>query len=265
MVDRIEEIEVVRLNQIVLITDGCSNTGTSPAAAARHAYRQGITVNVIGIVDGGDLGERGAAEAAEIAQAGGGLSRIVSSSKLAETVQMLTRQTVVRTVQQAVQEELRQLLGTRVPLAALPPETRGGVVRMIDHLSETSSLKVALLIDTSASMRSKLHAVADACRDLLASLRAREGHSEMCVFRFPGQGDACAELLADWTANLENADELFYNLNMKGTTPTGPAILKTADFIMGNHGEGLEPEPAGAASPAPREPAGDGVWSGYIV
>ena len=38
------------LKQILLLTDGCSNSGTSPVKAAERAFGTGITVNVIGIL-----------------------------------------------------------------------------------------------------------------------------------------------------------------------------------------------------------------------
>lgn len=39
------------VNQILLITDGCSNHGEDPLAIAALAKEQGITVNVIGIME----------------------------------------------------------------------------------------------------------------------------------------------------------------------------------------------------------------------
>ena len=39
------------LKQILLLTDGCSNKGEDPSATAALAYQQGITVNVIGILE----------------------------------------------------------------------------------------------------------------------------------------------------------------------------------------------------------------------
>ena len=63
------------MKQILLITDGCSNVGLSPIVAAAQAYSEGITINVVGVLDGGDVGEYGAKEIQEIAHAGGGMSR----------------------------------------------------------------------------------------------------------------------------------------------------------------------------------------------
>lgn len=44
------------MKQIMLITDGCSNVGESPVMAAALAKQEGITVNVVGIVDYGTIG-----------------------------------------------------------------------------------------------------------------------------------------------------------------------------------------------------------------
>ncbi|GGD99667.1 vWA domain-containing protein [Paenibacillus nasutitermitis] len=218
------------MKQILLITDGCSNVGLSPVIAAAQAYAQGVTVNVVGVVDEGDLGEFGTAEIEEIARAGGGLSRLAQTKQLSHTVQMLTRKTVVQTIQHAVQRELKQVLGTS-SIEALPPEKRGEVVHVIDELSETSKLRVALLIDASASMKPKLAAVEEAIRDLSLSLQSRQGSSEIAVFHFPGSayGEDC-KLDLDWTGNISGAASLFPRLQMRGTTPTGPALMHVIDF-----------------------------------
>ncbi|UVI30374.1 VWA domain-containing protein [Paenibacillus spongiae] len=218
------------MKQILLITDGCSNVGVSPVVASAQALAEGITVNVVGVLDQGDLGEFGSAEIEEIARAGGGLSRLVNTRQLAQTVQMLTRKTVAQTIQQAVHRELQQVLGTS-SIESLPPDKRGEVVRVIDELGETSKLRVALLIDGSASMKPKLHAVEEAIRDLALSLQARQGLSEIAVFHFPGSayGDDCT-LDLDWTTNVGGMTQFLPRLQMKGTTPTGPALMHVIDF-----------------------------------
>lgn len=218
------------MNQILLITDGCSNVGISPVAAAAQARAEGITVNVVGVVDQGDLGEFGSAEIEEIARAGGGLSRLAHTKQLSQTVQMLTRKTVAQTIQHAVQRELKQVFGES-SIESLPPEKRGEVVRVIDELGESSRLRVALLIDASASMKPKLQAVEEAIRDLALSLQARQGSSEIAVFHFPGTayGEDCM-LDLDWTSNVSGMTSLFSRLQMRGTTPTGPALMGVIDF-----------------------------------
>jgi hypothetical protein len=266
------------MKQILLITDGCSNVGMDPAAAAAHAAVEGIVVNVIGIVDHGEVGARGMREIEGIAAAGRGMSRIVPTSMLSRTMQMMTRQTVAHTVKQAVESELRQIVGERTSIGDLPPAQRAEVVRVIDRWSESADLRVALLVDTSASMRPKLPAVQDAIRDLLLSLRSREGKSEISVFHFPGGRDGSEAVLdAAWTSDLEKVSRLFYKLDMKGATPTGPALMTVVRYYVSGtlddaarmedreRSQPSAPDRVGARADAAAQPEREGLWDGYVV
>lgn len=251
------------MKQILLITDGCSNVGESPVTAAAQAYAEGIAVNVAGVIDDGTIGEYGAAEIAEIARAGGGISRIVTSGQLSRTVQMMTRQTIAGSIRQAVNHELRQLFGVD-DVGALPPPKRAEVVKVMEEMEETVGLSVALLIDASASMKPKLQAVEDAVRDLALSLQAREGRSQVAVFHFPGesQHEYCV-MDSGWTTGAAKVRSLFGKIRMRGTTPTGPALLQVVDFIRETCGN-IRTE----HWDAPREAADgelNGVRSDYVV
>lgn len=251
------------MRQILLITDGCSNVGDNPAIAAARASAEGITVNVVGIVDEGTLGEHGAAEIGEIAKAGGGMSRIVGTRQLSQTVQMMTRQTVAGTIRQAVNQELRQLFGLD-DVGALPPPKRAEVVKVMEELEETSPLRIALLIDASASMKPKLHAVEDAIRDLVLSLQARMGGSAVAVFHFPGDYIHLPCVMdCDWTTDARRISSLFARIKMKGTTPTGPALLQVVDFIRETCGN-IKTELADSPSTWTRENNNE-VRSDYVV
>ncbi|EJW18874.1 hypothetical protein PAV_2c06450 [Paenibacillus alvei DSM 29] len=255
------------MKQILLITDGCSNVGIQPAIAAAEARDNGITVNVVGIIDYGTIGQLGACEIEEIASAGGGVSRIVQSHELSQTIQMMTRKTVVQTIQQAVNKELKLILGDTAEegVQALPLEKRSEVVRVMDEMTEHTPLKVALLIDASASMKPKLVAVEEAIRDLMLSLQARSGKSELSVFHFPGPyGGKEAVQDLEWTDEISRAKKLFQRLNMRGTTPTGPALLQVVDYYR--------TVPRSAAQKAETVTVDhhermemDGIWSDYIV
>jgi Ca-activated chloride channel family protein len=251
------------MRQILLITDGGSNVGDSPVVAAAQAYAEGITVNVAGIVDEGTIGEYGATEIAEIARAGGGISRIVTSGQLSRTVQMMTRQTIAGSIRQAVNQELRQLFGVD-SVGALPPAKRSEVVKVMEEMEETLSLSVALLIDASASMKPKLRAVEEAIRDLTLSMQAREGRSEVAVFHFPGHSqDEICVLDTEWTANAAKIGKLFGQIRMKGTTPTGPALLQVVEYIRETCGnirsEQMDTQQASSGSGT------NGVRSDYVV
>ncbi|WP_410512973.1 hypothetical protein PaeBR_00270 [Paenibacillus sp. BR2-3] len=248
------------MKQILLITDGCSNVGESPIMAAAHALQEGITVNVVGVVDYGTIGELGSREIADIAKAGGGLSRIVGTPQLAQTMQMMTRKTVVQTIQQAVNKEVKKILGEGT-LEDLHPVQRSQVVTVVDELTETSPLRIALLIDASASMKPKLAAVEDAIRDLALSLEAREGISEIAVFHFPGRTSSeDAVLDMDWTSDLSGVRSLFSRLRMKGATPTGPAIFK----VLEHYRYDTLDEHQGRR-PADDQDEREGMLGGYVV
>lgn len=220
------------MKQIILITDGCSNVGVSPVVAAAHALAEGITVNVIGVVDRGEIGQYGMQEINEIAEAGGGLSRVVGPSTLSETVQMMTRKTVAHTVRQAVGAELRSIMGDEFKdLNELRPDKRAQVVRVIDEMEEMAELRIVLLVDASASMKPKLNAVKEAIQDLMKSLQSRVGPSRMAVVHFPGADGDETKIDLKWSSRLAKVSELFYNINMKGTTPTGPALLRTVRYF----------------------------------
>ncbi len=212
------------LRQILVVTDGCSNVGISPIAAATLAREQGITVNVIGVVDKHEMGEQGEQEIREMAQAGGGLSDIVYPAQLAQTVQMLTRKAMTRTIQHVVNKELKHILGG-AELEGLAPEKRMQVAGMVDELGEQSALEVVMIVDTSASMKNKMSAVQQAIYDFSISLRSRSGSSRMAVCSFPGK-EKHLEVRIPWTDQIEKAYELTAGLTMSGITPTGPAITE---------------------------------------
>ncbi|WP_274365913.1 VWA domain-containing protein [Paenibacillus thermotolerans] len=244
------------MKQIIVITDGCSNVGVSPVLAASQAYARGVTVNVIGVVQNDEIGAHGETEIREIAEAGGGLSRIVTARNLSQTIQMMTRQTVVATIQSVVNKELRAIMGDgEAGIASLPPEKRAQVVRTVDTLTETEALQVALLIDTSASMKPKLEAVREAAYDLMVSLRARAGRSELSVLHFPGNNSEAVRVVLPWTSELANLDKIFYKLNMKGTTPTGPALAETIRYMTGS----------ALSFDRTDESASSSAWGDYVV
>ena len=108
------------LRQILLITDGCSNQGEDPSAMAAMAREQGITVNVIGVVDNDVIDEKGLKEIENIANSGGGVSQIVYAKQLSQTVQMVTQKAMTQTIQGVINRELQQILGNSTSLKNYP-------------------------------------------------------------------------------------------------------------------------------------------------
>src|SRR5699024_4232325 len=211
------------LKQILLITDGCSNKGEDPAATAALAFQQGITVNVIGILDDETEESAGLDEVEEIALSGGGVGQIVYREALPQTVQMVTKQAMTQTLQGFVNQELKQILGPEQTMEDLDPDKRGEIMEVVEDMDETCELEVLVLVDTSASMHDKLPMVKEALIDLSISLNARIGRNRFSIFRFPGKRKDLQEVL-DWSPKLESISHLFPKLTSGGITPTGPAI-----------------------------------------
>ncbi|AIE58592.1 hypothetical protein MGA3_02220 [Bacillus methanolicus MGA3] len=211
------------LRQILLITDGCSNHGDDPVAMAALAREQGISVNVIGVMEHDVIDERGMMEIENIALSGGGVSQVVYAQQLSQTVQMVTRKAMTQTLQGVVNRELQQILGGSQTIEDLPPEKRGEVMEVVDELGETVELELLILVDTSASMKHKLPTVKEALLDLSLSLNARLGDNRYSLLIFPGKKNDVEKLL-DWTPKLESLTSIFPKLTTGGITPTGPAI-----------------------------------------
>lgn len=212
------------LRQILLITDGCSNSGESPIESATLAFQNGITVNVIGILDDyKSETSSGFEEIEKIAQAGGGINQIVYKEDLSHTVQAVTRQAMTQTLQGFVNKELTNIFGTNQTLEEIAPEKRGEVIEMVEDLGETCNLEVLILVDTSASMHDKLLTVKEALIDLSINLHARVGENNFAIFQFPNRNDPIG-LISDWSKKLDSISVIFPKLVSGGVTPTGPAI-----------------------------------------
>lgn len=217
------ELKKGTLKQILLITDGRSNKGEDPAAIAALAFEQGITVNVIGILDDHSEEPSGLKEVEDIALSGGGVSQIVYKETLTETVQMVTKQAMTQTLQGVVNKELRQILGQAQSLEEMNPEQRGEIMEVVEDLGETIDLEVLVLVDTSASMGDKIETVKEALIDLSISLNARIGQNRFAIYRFPGRKQDIEKVL-DWSPQLNSISSVFPKITSGGITPTGPAI-----------------------------------------
>lgn len=222
------------LKQILLITDGCSNKGEDPAACAALAHQQGITVNVIGILEDDQTEQpEGLEEVEDVALSGGGVSQIVYKKALSQTVQMVTKQAMTQTLQGFVNQELQQILGPNQTMDELDPDKRGEIMEVVEDMGETCDLEVLVLVDTSASMRDKVPTVKEALEDLSISLNARIGRNRYAVYTFPDRRKDIKQIL-DWSPKLDSISAIFPKLTSGGITPTGPAI-KAAMYQFGKN------------------------------
>lgn len=212
------------LKQILLITDGRSNKGEDPRAAAALAYQQGIIVNVIGILNQQQEEESsGLQEIDDISLSGGGVSQLVYQEALSQTVQTVTKQAMTQTIQGFVNSELKQILGSDQTIEDVDPEKRGEIVEVVEELGETSDLEVLVLVDTSASMSRSLPKVKESLIDLSVSLNSRIGQNRFSIFSFPGKRKDTQKIY-DWSPQMEDISKVFPKLTSGGITPTGPAI-----------------------------------------
>jgi Ca-activated chloride channel homolog len=121
------------------------------------------------------------------------------------------------------------------------------VVEVVEQLGETVGLQVLILVDTSASMKTKIPSVKQALRDLSLSMQAREGRSRFALWTFPGARSE-AQLNIDWTNELRSLEQHFTRLSPQGTTPTGPALEQClrafTDVDSGADEEGMYPDHA---------------------
>nr|WP_253288906.1 VWA domain-containing protein [Amphibacillus sp. MSJ-3] len=231
---RLGEVKTGRLKQILLITDGCSNQGEDPRLVANIIREQGITVNVIGVLDQNETESDSLVEVEEIASAGGGVCQIVYPQILSQTVQAVTKQAMTQTLQGVVNQELRQILGEEQTIEELPPDKRGEVMEVVEDMTETCDMELLVLVDTSASMQKKLMTVKEALIDLSISMNSRIGDNKFAIYSFPGKKKAIDKVL-DWSAKLNKLETVFPKLTSGGITPTGPA-LKEALHLFGQSG-----------------------------
>ncbi len=230
----IGEMRKGKLKQILLITDGCSNQGEDPTLVSSYINEQGITVNVIGVLDQRQSESDSLSEVEDIASAGGGVCQIVYPQALSQTVQAVTRQAMTQTLQSVVNQELQQILGKQETIEDLSPDQRGEVIEVVEDLTETSDLQLLVLVDTSASMQKKLPTVKEALIDLSISMNSRIGDNQFSVYTFPGKRKSINKVL-DWSANLNKLEAIFPKLTSGGMTPTGPA-LKEALYAFSQTG-----------------------------
>lgn len=224
-----------KIRQILVITDGCSNIGDDPVERAGKAQNAGIVVNVIGVLGKGSMEQVGRNEAMSIADAGGGMCRIVHPADLLATAQMMTHQTMQMTLQQVVSQELQSVLGKSAE--DLPPEDRTRIMQVVDKLEEEVALELVVAVDMSASMKDKVATVREAIRDLSLSLAARNGRSEVAVIAFPGSTDEPVRVVQSFARDVDMR-ELETSLHARGGTPTGPAIDCAVELLQQN---GVQP------------------------
>lgn len=212
----------MQLREIIVITDGRSNIGDSPAGAARIAHRKGIIVNTIGITDS-DGAEEPFVELDGIARAGGGICDIIPLPRLGYSVQMVTRQSIQMTIERAVSRQLQKITG--YSMEDIPPDSRARVLEYIQRLGDEVDLKCVVALDCSGSMKNKIRTAKNSIQDLLISLKARKGRSYLGMVAFPGGDGRDSRVVSTFTDNFEELAVKLEGIKAGGPTPTYAGIM----------------------------------------
>lgn len=219
----------VIIKQIILVTDGQSNIGGNPAKAAAEAYRNGIIVNTIGIVDQKCTNEDALDEIVHIAKAGGGSYEYSYIDELFQTMQGLTYKTVNQTLRDVVNEQLEEMIGEGIN--NMEPESRSKILNYIDKFSDDVGIRCCILLDSSGSMVSKIHIARHNILDLIHSFKGRRGRVDTAVLAFPGRDIYTCDVLHNFNDTIERLEKCLYDVNPGGGTPTALAIKEAAKLI----------------------------------
>ena len=225
------EEKIGEIKQIIIITDGKSNIGKSPVDAALDAYKRGITVSAIGIVDNDGSGdERDVEELEGIAKAGGGLCEYTHIQNLGMTMQIMTQKTAQKTLEQIVSRQLKSIVGTDIN--EIEPKSRYKIVDFIEKYGDKVNLKCVIALDTSGSMKYKLESAKQSLLDLLQSMKCRQGQSSIAVVTYPGQQNDVTSIVCKFTDNGDTLESRIRGIKAGGGTPTGPAIETAVNLIL---------------------------------
>ncbi len=224
-------MEQMKVNQIIVVTDGRSNVGGNPIIAAKEAVGNNIIVSAIGIVEKLEEDEGPIEEVQNIAASGGGEWELTYIENLSTTLHMLTQRTVNKTINTVVNKQLKELIGAE--LDEIRPKRRNKFVEYIENVSDEIHIKCCILLDCSGSMKSKISKARESIIDLMNSLKGRKGKSEVAVIAFPGPKTEMTNIVNDFTDDIEYIKDEICNIRTNGTTPTAPAIYKAIELFSG--------------------------------
>ncbi len=230
----------IQIKQMIVITDGKSNVGGNPVTAASEAAGEGIVVNAIGIVNHQRDEDDSLYEVEQIARAGGGIWQYSTIKDLGKTMCAVTQKTVNQSIHAIVGEQLREIIGGDIE--DIPPESRGAVIDYMEKLEEEAHVLCCIVIDCSGSMKSKMHTARQSILDLMRSLQARKGKSQVAVIAYPGENGNPTRRISGFTENISELKEKIFELKAGGTTPTAAAICEGIRLMQNNQEDELQEE-----------------------
>lgn len=223
-------MDKMEIKEIIIVTDGRSNIGGDPSAAAKMARNKSIVVSAIGIVGDNDNDDP-IDEIQNIARQGQGEWELTRIENLSQTLQMITQKTVNKTINTVVNKQLKEIIGTE--LEELQPRKRSKFIEYIEGVKEEISLKCCVLMDCSGSMKAKMRMAKESVLDLMNSLEGRRGQNEIALITFPGNVGEKTRIITDFTRDIELVRNKLKDLEANGTTPTAPGIYKAIELFEG--------------------------------
>jgi Ca-activated chloride channel family protein len=214
----------------------CHRPGWWTVEEAERAFEAGITVSAIGVINRSESAdEKDVEEVEEIAKAGGGLCEYSHIEELGSTMQLLTQKTAQKTIEQIVGRQLRAIIGEDIE--SLEPKARLKIVDFIESYGENVNLKCIIVMDTSGSMRNKLHIAKKSVVELLESLQDRKGSSSMAVIAYPADNSEMCSVICGFTSDITILKQKLECMRSGGGTPTGPAIIKACMLMYDYYSE----------------------------
>ena len=218
----------MQFKQIILVTDGESNEGTNPVMISKQGYEKGIITSTIGITN--DIGsEESLTEIKEIASTGGGIWEYTDISNLDTTMSMVTMKSVYKTIEEIVNKELKDIVGTE--LEEMHPSSRKKITDLIDKLGDDVNIKCCVVMDCSGSMKSKIDIAKSSVLNLLRILNSRKGKTEISVIAYPHITSEPYKVLCDFTENIIELEKALQKIQVGGRTPTGPALQQAISIL----------------------------------
>lgn len=219
----------MEIKQIILVTDGESNVGVDPVHIAGKAQEQGIKISTIGIVNN-KRKEKPLLELERIAEKGGGICELTDLGNLSMSLSRVTAKSVYGTIEEIVNNELNKIIDDDIK--SVPPNSRKGIIDMVDRLGEEVPLRCLVVLDTSGSMGNKIEIAKKSIFELLRFLKERKGDTSIGVITYPGRQNNFYEVISNFTDDLSCLEKRFQGISTGGTTPTGPALEGAMDFIV---------------------------------
>ncbi|MEW9122376.1 MAG: VWA domain-containing protein [Thermotaleaceae bacterium] len=218
------------LKQIILVTDGKSNIGGNPVTVAAQGAKQGIAINVVGIMEQKEMEDSFVNEVEEIARAGKGISEYSYIQNLGHTMHMVTQKSINKTIETIVGSQLKEMLGTE--LDGISPSSRNKIVNYMDTLEESLAIKCCIVMDCSGSMTHRIGTARQSIIELMNSLKGRKGESKVAVIAYPGDGEKHYKIIQHFTEDIDIIKQEILALKAGGITPTASALSKAIEIFF---------------------------------